>query len=284
MSLINHVQPANTGVFDWYQATTNHKIDQFRDVMSSKYDLADWKPMRGMHNYHNGAQLVRGETVLLSALWGGPNGENVHAWSSGYEAREFSKVLRETMPKHTVTRADCALDFIEVNAWDSIELLSKHVSDEHDIKIQHLGDFHKKLDGRTLNIGGQKSDVRVTCYEKGIQVGDNPNWVRAEVKVKPPKPHPKSTALDPRIAVSKMQPIELWGCSIWSNYLLSQLTGQIVPSLAMRTWRDSDDERAWRFMCKQYKNVILKKLIDHGSPSALGEQLIHDIMHAGDKN
>lgn len=283
MSLNNQLQPAITGVFDWYQATTNHSIDSFKGIISDCFDLSDWKPMRGMHNYQNGAQLVRGDTVILSALWGGQNGENVHAWSSGYEAREFSKVLRETMPIHSVTRADCALDFMESESWDAVETLSKHVADEHDIKIQHLGDFHKKMDGRTLNIGGQKSDVRVTCYEKGIQVGDNPNWVRAEVKVKPPKLHPKSDAKDPRLAVSKMDPIELWGCSTWSNYLLTQLTGQIVPTVSMRHWRQSDDERAWAFMLKQYKNVIMKKLNLHGSPAALGEQMIYDLMHKDDK-
>jgi hypothetical protein len=230
-----------------------------------------------MHNYQNGAQLVHGDTVVLSALWGGQNGENVHTWATGFQAREFSELLRAEFPKHRVTRADCALDFIEDKAWDSVEILSKHVADKHDVKIQHLGDFHRKLDGRTLNIGGIKADVRVTCYEKGIQLDMDKNWVRAEVKVKPPKPHHKSNNVDPRVLVSKMQPIELWGCSSWSNYLLEQLTGQLVPSISMRTWRESDTERAYKFMLKQYKNILLKKLELHGSPGALGNQIIHDL-------
>lgn len=279
MSLSTHVEPALTGVFDWYQVTTDTKIERFRELMSQKYDLADWLPIKGINNYHLGNQLVRGDQVLLKAFWGGANGDNVHAIATGFEARAFSKFMRElTGVRHIVTQAHCAIDFNETQAWDSIEEISKQVADKHRIKIQHLGDFHRKIDGRTLNLGGNKADVRATNYEKGIQVGSDKDWVRAEVKVRPPRPHPDSKGINARVAMATMEPIELWGCSTWSRDLLTQLTGQIVPTLSMRSWRPSDHDKAYHFLLKQHKNTLARLLKIHGSPFAVGEQIYDDLL------
>jgi len=280
MNLQSSVQPITTGVFDWYQCTTDAKINQFQDEIKSSYDDADWQIVRATNNYHHGAQLVRGDLVLATALWGGPNGDNVHAYSSGFEARRFSSVIREKFPSHRVTRADCAVDFIESDSWNSIEKLTIHVAETHKVKLQHIGDFHFKKDGRTLNLGGQKSDVRATVYEKGIQLGESPDWVRAEVKVKPPKPNKELRhfeGVDARVIASKLTPLELWGCSKWSGDLLTQLTGEIMPSISMRAWTKSDHDKARLSMIKQYKNVLIKLREDCGSSSAAGSQIYYEL-------
>lgn len=270
--------PISAGSFDWYQATTFVGVDEFQRRLMPHYDLANWQPMRGMHNYPNGAQLLRGDIVLCNALWGGKNGENVHAWASGYEAIQFSKVIRQAIPEHSVTRLDVAIDFIEPNSWNEIENISFHVADKHRLKVQHIGDFHRQLDGRTLNIGGVKSDCRVTCYEKGKQLGENPDWVRAEIKVRPPKAKSWQThLLSHRMVMARMDPMNVWGASKWSSYMAEQLTGRIVPSFAMRTWRESNTDRAFNAMCKQYKNVLIAKAKQAGGAAELGEEIIKQV-------
>ena len=267
-------------VFDWYQATTKVGIDEFQDVIADVYDFADWKTTKATNNYHHGAQLISGDRVVVTALWGGPNGSNVHTFATGYEARKFSSVLRERLPIHSVTRADGALDFIEPDAWECIENLALNVCDKFNIKVQHLGDFHNKLDGRTLNLGGVASDVRTTIYEKGKQLGENPDWVRVEVKVKPPrlsKEQFKKGQEEPRVIASRLQPIELFGCTKWTNSLLESTTGVIVPSLALRSWAKTDQEKAYASMLNQYKNVFANLLVNHGSPSAVGAQIYQDL-------
>lgn len=280
MSIQTASIPDVSCVFDWYQATTKVGIDEFQDVISDVYDFADWNTTRATNNYHHGAQLISGDRVVLTALWGGPNGSNVHAFSTGYEARKFSSVLRERLPNHSVTRADGALDFIESDAWECIESMALNVADKYHIKVQHLGDFHNKLDGRTLNMGGVSADVRTTIYEKGIQLGENPDWVRVEVKVKPPrlsKAQFNKGQEEPRIIASRLQPIELFGCTKWTNSLLEKTTGVIVPSLPLRAWGKTDQEKAYSSMLRQYKNVFANMLANHGSASAVGMQIYQDL-------
>lgn len=272
--------PDVTCVFDWYQATTRVGIHEFQDTLSDVYDFADWRTTKATNNYHHGAQLVSGDRVVLTALWGGPNGTNVHAFSTGYEARKFSSVLRERLPNHSVTRADGALDFIEPDAWDNIERMALHVADKYKIKVQHLGDFHNKLDGRTLNLGGVSADVRSTIYEKGKQLGEDPNWVRVEVKVKPPrltKEQFNKGQEEPRIIASRLQPVELFGCTRWTNSLLENTTGIVAPSLPLRSWGKTDQQKAYASMLAQYKNVFANLLENHGSPSAVGAQIYQDL-------
>jgi len=280
MTIQNASNPDPVCVFDWYQATTKVIIDEFQDVISDVYDFADWQTTKATNNYHHGAQLVSGDRVVLTALWGGPNGENVHTFATGYEARKFSSVLRERLPSHSVTRADGALDFVELGAWDDIERLALHVADKHKIKVQHFGDFHNKLDGRTLNMGGTSAYVRSTIYEKGKQLGENPDWVRVEVKVKPPrltKEEFKQGREEPRIIASRLKPIELFGCSRWTNSLLESTTGVIAPSQPLRAWSKTDFEKSYFAMLKQYKGVLSTLLDNHGSPSAVGMQIYQDL-------
>lgn len=280
MSIQTASIPDVSCVFDWYQATTKVGIDEFQDVISDVYDFADWNITRSTNNYHHGAQLISNDRVVLTALWGGPNGSNVHAFSTGYEARKFSSVLRERLPKHAVTRADGALDFIESDAWDCIEKMALNVADKHRIKVQHFGDFHNKLDGRTLNMGGTSAYVRTTIYEKGKQLGENPDWVRVEVKVKPPRLTKEEFGRgqeEPRIVASRLQPIELFGCSQWTNSLLQSTTGVIAPSQALRAWSKTEPEKAYSAMLKQYKNVFANLLANHGSASAVGMQIYQDL-------
>lgn len=268
------------GVFDWYQCTTNVKFDEFQDGANKTFKDADWRPVKASNNYHYGYQLHRGDLVLLTALFGGPNGDNVHTRASGYEARDFSNFVRNDFPVHSVTRADGALDFTEPDAWEMMQTLALNVSDKYDIKVQHFGDFHKKKDGRTLTLGGINSDVRAQIYEKGKQLDENKNWVRAEVRVRPPKLNNeqfKKNMVEPRLLASKLSPIELWGCTRWSGDLYSQLTAKLTPFISMRTWQKSNEEKAYNACLKQYQKVFDRLLLDHGSSSAVGAQIYQDL-------
>lgn len=281
MSVEFSQEPHQSCVFDWYQATTKVKIDEFQDIISDAYDYADWQVTKASNNYYHGAQLVASGNVVLTALWGGPNGDNVHAFSSGFDARKFSALLRERLPDHKVTRLDSAIDFVEHQAWDNVERLALHNADRFKIKVQHLGDFHNKSDGRTLNLGGVSSDVRATIYEKGIQLGENPDWVRMEVKVRPPKLSKeqfKQGLEEPRIKASRIQPVEAFGCTRWTKELLKDTTGILTPTIPLRAWSKSDHDKAYNAMLTQYKNVFAVLLKNHGSGCAMGAQIEQDLL------
>ncbi|MCE3602026.1 hypothetical protein LXA47_00155, partial [Massilia sp. P8910] len=49
-----------------------------------------------------------------------------------------------------------------------------------------------------------------------------------------------------------------------------------------QVYQQSDHDRAYRFMLKQYRRVLEQMLASHGSPEAVGAQIFYDLAHPDD--
>lgn len=83
-----------------------------------------------------------------------------------------------------VSRIDVACDSLE--GWLPAENRVLKWADEHPNSVLLFnGDFYRGERGRTYYTGSPTSDRRIRTYEKGIQLGEDPNWVRVEYQYRP---------------------------------------------------------------------------------------------------
>lgn len=250
--------------FDWYSATMD--ADHSEVIAELLPDLGSVKPSRPFHGYQHGAELVRGDRKFCSVWWGG-NGGGVHVQSSGEEAPVISARLREVFPKHRVTRADVCEDYSAPGAWDVLAQLALEVADAEGIKVHYAGDWHRCEDGRTLYLGSPSSVARGRLYEKGRQLGRDPNLVRAELCVRPKG--------DSRQECATALPAQLWGSARWSQQLASRLgMGDIERMRCGTVYRDSDVERTRNALARQYGPALLAWADQAGSAEQLGRELL----------
>jgi DNA relaxase NicK len=126
-------------------------------------------------------------------------------------------------------------------------------------------------DGRTLYLGSQTSAVSLRIYEKGKQLQNDAEWVRAELQVRPQK--------DQKALMAMLNPTEVWGLAKWSHEMGVQLGKRDLKRVDAQVYQPSDHERAYRFMLKQYRRVLESMLASHGSPEAVGAQIFYDLAH-----
>ena len=244
--------------FDWYAATIEASPEDVLTVLSTMLG-GDAVRTNGFHGYEMGYEIRSKYGIVARALVGGKNG-NPHAWASGENTEEFVYAVRGHWPAdHRVTRLDSAEDFQEPGAWDKLSRAALSVADDLNLKVMHAGDFHRGKDGRTLYIGSRKSDSFVRVYEKGKQVlrddpdlagSVSPDWVRVELQLRPLK--------GARRRAAGASPLDAWGYTSTGRAVAERVLGQVPPFLAMTGDRKTEDERAFRWLCKQYGKVVAR--------------------------
>lgn len=261
--------------FDWYQATCEGKPEVIVDALLREWPDASVRPGRACNGYARGYELANGSSKCATVQYGGQAmGPGVHVTATGGNAPAAAVALRRGIV-HRVTRADAAEDFEEVGAWDKLFAIGIEVAEDFGIRTKHLGDYHRAQHGRTLYVGAPSSIVAVKIYEKGKQLsataGDHPNWVRVEASVRP-----KGEA---RILASAVEPASLFGYSRWSKEMAFLIgAGDVARVKAGTIWRDSDDDRTWAAVLRQYGPFLQRrKEEDHGSWAALGCQIGSDL-------
>ncbi|MGN3259326.1 hypothetical protein ACTFZ5_32725, partial [Pseudomonas aeruginosa] len=142
--------------FDWYTASIGASPQTVLDCLHDAFEMSDVKPSTPHNGYERAYSVIRGETVLARVQFGGSSvGARVWANASGEQAPAFARVIRENFNGHRLLRADVAIDYDEEGAWDSLSTLAIQTADAYRLKVQHVGDFHRQKDGRTINIGSR---------------------------------------------------------------------------------------------------------------------------------
>ena len=260
--------------FDWYAATIGEKpaavIAGGREGFEGDVTAVRSRPM---HGYAEAVELREGDVVRARVLFGGENGFP-HAWASGEDTDAFVDAVRGRWPdKHVVTRVDAAEDFAQASASDELAAVCLAHADKRRVSVYHAGDWHRGVDGRSIYFGSRKSDAFTRLYEKGKQMralsavapggGEiSEHWVRLEGVVRPKK--------DARQTAAKASPLELWGYSAWMQALAQVVFASDVPRVCMQVWRPGDDERAFRFMCRQYGPMLQRLAGDLGDWTCVG--------------
>ena len=242
--------------FDWYQATlTDQQPDEVLAVLREFFPRTDIKRGRLLYGYKEAFDLVRGDHRIVSLMWGLHSSPDPHIQFTGSDAKEGASLCRKLWPNHRVSRVDSAMDWYSTGAWDELSSLALEIAHKHNLKVQHVGDFLRGENGRTLYIGSKSSPVFVCLYEKGKQPGmellGEPHWVRLEVRVRP-----KSSA---KAQCATITPPEVFGCALWTKELYQRLTGSSIARHQVGTqYEPTDDDRAFAALVKQYGPLVVR--------------------------
>jgi len=264
-----------TAKFDWYQTTVRAKDPQASGLVSyllRAFDLSDYVPGRGLNGYHHGAKVVRGSETLATLSWGGQPGINVHA--SAENAPILAQAVRdfthEARIKHTPTRLDAALDWVEKGLFDTLATRLIDFALAEGLALDKRGDWDRGI-GRTLYLGSRTSAIYVRLYEKGHEQGFNPfhplyYWVRFEAEIKP-----KGAA---RELLMDWTPED----TLSAGWVPAALTAigyfhQLKPKSVGTVWRPSSEQRARSALIKQYGAVLTKWAAEVGGWDQLGPEI-----------
>ena len=264
--------------FDWYQASIpNVAPEVVMDAISKVDYYGDWEQIRPMRNYDAAAAFVVGNETRFKINFGGQNEEHgPNIVGSGACAQVLADVVREHFPAHRVSRLDSCEDYYHADAYEYLRKLALKIGKEHRVQCREIVKPLKDSDdGRTLYLGSQTSAVSMRIYEKGKQLQTDSEWVRAELQVRPQK--------DLKSVMAMLDATEVWGLAKWSHEMGVQLGKRDLRRVDAQVYQQSDHERAYRFMLKQYRRVLENMLASHGSPEAVGAQIFYDLEHTEDQ-
>lgn len=235
--------------FDAYTATTRAATAQ--DLISMSWQLGDKiRHGRGHHGFAERASFTdHTGSEGGSVSWGGTHGDLIMIETKGERTPVVVDRLRERF-EHRCTRVDSCYDVEEEGAFLALLEPCWQIKEKYKLKGSKAGDWdHFPDDGRTLYIGANTSPVKLRLYEKGKQPeyrhAKRPDWVRIELQVRPAK--------DAKDTFSKADSLSVWGASAWSRELAGMvLYSQISRLPAGTVHKLSEQDRALRFMCKQY--------------------------------
>lgn len=277
-------QPAfpGTATFDWYASTVRIHSEAVLSDLAAALRAERRELPKGLNGYTNQVELRRDGEVVARVLYGG-NGGSPHVFATGGQADELAAVLRRLYPDHHgVSRCDVATDFDDgEGTWDGLADFATAFAKAHGVSTSVYGDWltEGSPDGRTLYLGSRKSAVYLRIYEKGKQLrkmarenglspeGFSETLVRVEIQVRPEK--------QSRTHAAKMEPMEAYGFSKWSQAFASDLFGLDLDRVSIKHVRDSDDVRALFYMREQY-GVVMERVVRErygGDWAAFGQSL-----------
>lgn len=279
--------------FDWYQGTVRRPVDDVLEVLGELVPGALLSHGRGAHGYAHAAVLGTSQDGAVARVWHGGSHEYPHAVLSGEWAQPGAELIRAHFPAelHTVSRCDVREDFIDAGAYDVIEAHLVEVARAHRLKVGTAGDHLVTMEGRTVYLGAPSSAVRLRLYDKRAEIlsklppyGEQRQraWVRImdsvpdhlarlEAQIRP-------ATKEARQAFSTIEPVDALGCSAWMREVWRVAAGlEVMPVQVGRKWRQSDDERAYRFLLAQYGGVLRRMHADAGSWECVGLQLGEDL-------
>lgn len=254
--------------FDAYTATA--RLDGPEKLLSAAYIFgAEMKQREGYFNgFGNLISLRTEHGEYASVGWGGQNEGWARLEVKGSLTPVVVERLREAIPDHRVTRVDSAHDVDKPGAWDELLGICLDVKREFRLKGDKRGDWDDfPEDGRTLYLGAPSSPIKARLYEKGKQPeyrqAGKPDWTRLELQISPQK--------DAREVYSKLSATEVWGASKYTRALAARvLESELAAYPPGTVRRDSQRDRAIRFMCEQYGAHLMSLKDDLGSWDCLG--------------
>ena len=267
---------ADRSRFDWYRATVPAHPEL---ILEAALSLSDTMPAveegPGRFNYHRSLTVSeRGERVA-TILHGGPNGHpNVEA--SGERAPALAALLRAMGP-HRVTRCDVAIDLYGEDAFALTEQLAVTIAKEEGLACRKIASPLDRTAGETIYLGSRSSTLFARIYEKGkaeaavysdVSTHALQRWVRCELEVKPQK--------DMKAAAASMPPEAFWGCSAWATRLAQEAFAMSPEPIPFHPRRTASDDRAFAFMCAQYRNLLQRRCTERhgGDRLALAQEII----------
>jgi len=194
--------------------------------------------------------------------------DGVYCSTMGVTAPRLVEFLRREFPDHSVSRVDACEDYTAPHSWDYLVSQALAVADQAGVKVHHEGDWFRGERGRTLYFGSKSSVYQICLYEKGKQLGGDPNWVRLEFRLRPQSRD--------KARVSTATPYQVASAARWGATLMERLS-PLAPDRTMAPTYppEGDLSRRRSNLIRQYHRVILDLFEDSQfNPSAVGYKLV----------
>jgi hypothetical protein len=217
--------------------------------------------------------------VLAAVFWGGANVQpNVEA--KGSYAPAVARLLRE-LKEHKPSRADVKRDATAPLLFQRLRELALAYAERFGLAFQEVAN-HDPDKGDTVYLGSRKSQAMLRIYQPGLKRAqeegrtgelisdDERNAVRIELEFKPQKPRAK-------IAAATLSPDELWGVSPWIAEFAGEVFAMNVQPISIAERRESNRNRALRFMAAQYQAHLASLLEECGGDLELFGATIADL-------
>lgn len=277
--------------FDWYQATVPRPLDDVLEALAGLADGLQVSHARGHHGYAYAAVLGSERHGDVARVWHGGSHEYPHAVISGHWAQPGAEVIRAAFPVHKVARVDVRQDFDGEDAFDRMQAQLVDVATRRRVRVGTAGDHLVTRKGRTVYLGAPKADVRLRLYDKAEEMRaaiaaprnavDMAEWyrmhgvpdhlTRLEAQIRPHTPEAKA-------AFATIEPVDALGSAAWMREVWKQIAGlDLRPVKVGKGWRQSDDERAYRYLLGSYGGVLRRMFVTHGSWECVGLQLGEDL-------
>lgn len=266
--------------FDWYQATIHRPLD---DVLEAFWlQGRTLEHGRGQQGYGTATSVMDEAGTVAKVMHGGTHAYP-HAICSGESAQAGAELIRAKFPEHFVTRLDVREDFGGEGVFDKMLPALLSAAKQHRVRVDTRGDHLLRHEARTVYLGAPSSAVRLRQYDKAAELrakfAADPvrllavpeHLTRLEAQVRP------QTAVAKQLFAS-IEPVAVMGSSAWLRDVWTAIVGlDVQPVQVGKPWRQSDDDRAYAYMLAQYGGLLVRRQQDHGSWSALGVQLGHDL-------
>jgi DNA relaxase NicK len=259
--------------FDWYQASVPDVDPEVVMAALAKSEYyGDWVQSRASKGYDAGFQFIVGDQVKYRLSHGGQNAEyGANVTASGGDAPKLAEVLRASF-RHRISRLDSCEDYHHADAYEYLRGVGLRIAKECNVAVREITKpLVESDDGCTLYLGSPSSAISGRIYEKGKQLAVGTEWVRVELQVRPQK-HVKDV-------VAMLSPEQVWGLARWTTALAVELGKTSIKRVDVQIYQPSDEERAYRWLLKQYGPLLTSMQGVHGSWEAVGAQIGYDLAH-----
>jgi len=199
----------------------------------------------------------------LLQLRSGGAGDNAHPFVDvkGVASQAVSAFAREHL-RHKPSRIDHAIDRQAQGLFLRLVRACKGIAKSHGLAWSPAGDWNTPDAGRTFYLGSRKSQVFVRVYEKGLKYAhdmgipvtdDLRNWIRIELEFKPQNKRAKEVA-------AVIEPAQMWGSTRWTTELSEKVLAMVTEPVSIRERRESNRDRALRYMGIQYGSHLASLL------------------------
>jgi hypothetical protein len=237
-------------------------------------------PGPAVRHYGQHVQLKNWKgNVLASVFWGGANVKpNVEG--KGSFAPAVARILRD-LGEHRPSRADVKRDATAPGLFPTLRLNALDLSKRLGIAFQELAN-HCPDKGDTVYLGSRLSQAMLRIYQPGLKraqeegrTGDmitpeERNAVRIELEFKPQKDRAKTVA-------ATLSPDQLWGVSPWIAEFVGEAFAMNVQPISISERRESNRNRALRYMAGQYQAHLADLLRECGGDLAAFGSAIADL-------
>ena len=255
--------------YDYYSCTIfDQNTDTIVQSLLSDLPMCSMRQCIPQKTYRRGFEIYCDQESFCKISEGGTN-PGVHVESKSLSHRVVPLIKKW---KHQVSRVDACIDVVdpEFFDWCNGELVKTALKNR--IRLDQVGDWERGI-SRTRYLGSRQSMVQICMYEKGYQVGGDPDWVRLEVRVRPSKKYQKLT-------VAGFDALEVFTYPKWMQKIYHMIGINYEPPQTL--WQPKDTQFARYHLIKQY-GKIAKELFENIGPEKF-ESVISKAMKSIEAN